>query len=562
MTSRRVGRWLQVQLLLMLLVASGLALADTRAWLGRDSIPEGESVTLIIETDQATASLDYSPLQADFILSGQTSSRQLQISNGSSVTKSLFGATLTPRRAGALEVPALRVGNERTAPLRLEVSAVSATRRDADGVAFVETEVDTTRPYVQQSVGVVVRLYFATQLASGELVLDTPAAASLQRIGEDRSSTREINGRRYNVVERRYLLIPERSGPLVLAGARFSGSGVGGFFDDFFGRDSGRLSARAPDQTLQVRAVPASAPQPWLPLKDLRLRYVAAPQSARVGEAVSFEVEATATGATRAQFPELPVPSLGDTAQVFAEPPQYDETFSGTSPQLKLTRRYSIVPQQAGVLSLKGVQMGWWDVQAGQARTASVPDLELQVAAGNAGLVAPPVVQPTTASPQLDSSVVTELPRGESRWLWRGLAAGFALLWLLTLVWALLRKRPHAAPQTAGAMAPPASGVTYGLADLRRALDSGGLDEVVHILANMAGVDSLDAVMAELDDVEQRQALERMQRARWAGEGDIAQARAPLREVFRPGPHWRAREVVEKSLLAPLYPQPRGKRQP
>jgi hypothetical protein len=561
MKSRKTRGWLLWPLLAVWLLGSGLAMAETRMWLDRDSLAEGESTTLLIETDQAGVSPDYTPLQADFILNGQRSSRQWQLANGQRFQKSLFEVSLTPRHAGVLVVPALRVGSERSAPLRLDVRAVAAPQRDANTMTFVETEVDATGPYVQQSVGVVVRLYFATQLASGELVLDTPAGASLQRIGEDRSSTREINGRRYNVVERRYLLIPERSGPLVLAGARFSGTGVGGFFDDFFGRDSGRLSARAPDQTLQVRAVPAAAPQPWLPLKELRLRYVAAPQSARVGEAVSFEVEAIATGATRAQFPELPVPSLGDTAQVFAEPPQYDETFSGSSPRLKLTRRYSIVPQQAGVLSLNGVQMAWWDVQAGQARTASVPDLQLQVAAGSPGLVAPPVVQPPAVSASQDSAVVTAPSPAENRWLWRGLAAGFALLWLLTLVWALLRKRPLAPPETAAALSSPAPGTRYSQADLRRALDAGGLEEVVHILLAMAGVDSLDALLAELEDADQRQALERMQRARWAGQGDIAQARARLREVFWQGPRWRVREVAEKPLLDPLYPQARGKRQ-
>lgn len=561
MKSRKTGRWLLWPLLVILLLGSGLASAETRSWLDRDSLAEGESASLNIETDQSGASPDYTPLLADFVLSGQSSSRQWQLGNGRRVATSRFEVSLTPRRAGVLDVPALRVGAERTTPLRLQVNA-AAPRTAAGGVAFVETEVDATAPYVQQSVGVVVRLYFATQLASGELVLDTPAAASLQRVGEDRVSTREISGRHYNVVERRYLLIPERSGPLLLAGARFSGSGVGSFFDDFFGRDSGRLSASAPDQTLQVRAVPAAAPQPWLPLKELRLRYVAAPQSARLGEAVSFEVEAIAIGATKAQFPELPVPSLGDTAQVFAEPPQYDETFSGTSPQLKLTRRYSIVPQQAGQLTLPGVQMGWWDVQAGQARTAAVPDLQLQVAAGSAGLVAPPVVQPSAPSAQLDNALVTAVPPGENRWLWRGLAAGFALLWLLTLLWAVLRKRPVVHAETAGAMPPSARGATYSLADLRRALDSGGLDEVAHILAGMAGVDSLDAVLAALDDSGQRQALERMQRARWAGEGDITQARARLREVFRQGPRWRAVAVAEKPLLDPLYPEQHGKKRP
>lgn len=561
MKGRKTGRWLLWPLLAIVLLGSGLASAGTRTWLDRDSLAEGESATLSIETDQSGASPDYAPLQADFILGGQSSSRQWQLGNGRRVATARFEVSLTPRRAGMLEVPALRVGSESTAPLRLQVN-VAAPPAAADGVAFVETEVDATAPYVQQSVGVVVRLYFATQLASGELVLDTPAAASLQRVGEDRVSTRQINGRHYNVVERRYLLIPERSGPLVLAGARFSGSGVSGFFDDFFGRDSGRLSARAADQTLQVRAVPAAAPQPWLPLKDLRLRYVAAPQSARVGEAVSFEVEAIATGATRVQFPELPLPALGDAAQVFAEPPQYDETFSGSSPQLKLTRRYSIVPQQAGVLAVKGVQLGWWDVQAGQARTAAVPDLQLQVAAGSAGLVPPPVVQPTAPSATLDNTLVTAVPREEHRWLWRSLAAGFALLWLLTLLWAVLRGRPHLHVETAGAIPPPARGTVYSAADLRRALDSGGPEEVVHILAGMAGVDSLDAVLAALADPAQRQALERMQRARWAGEGDVSQARAQLREVFRQGPRWHAVAMAEKPLLDPLYPQPRAKGQP
>src|SRR5690606_22458536 len=147
-------------------------------------------------------------------------------------------------------------------------------------------------------------------------------------------------------------------------------------------------------QTLQVRATPADAPQPWLPLKGLQLRYTAAPKQGRTGEAITIVVEATANGVTKAQFPELPVPSLGDSAQVFAEPPQYDETFNGGSPQLKLTRRYSIVPQQTGALTVPGIAMEWWDVQAGQARTATLPDLQLQIVQGAGGITAPPLAQP------------------------------------------------------------------------------------------------------------------------------------------------------------------------
>ncbi len=557
MTNNSRGQGVAWLVALWLLVCSAVVQAQTRAWLDRDSINLGESVTLNIETDQSSQP-DYGPLRAEFDISGQSSSRQMQMGGGRLSSSSVFTVNLSPRRNGELQIPALRVGNAQTQPLRLVVGQAPVVNRDSNALAFVETVVDDRQPYVQQTVGVVVRLYFATQLASGELVLDTPQGASLQRVGEDKTSNREVNGRRYNVVERRFLLVPERSGALQLPGARFNGQGVGGFFDDFFGRDSGQLSARAPEQTLQVKAIPANAPQPWLPLKNLQLRYTAAPTTGRTGEATTIVVEATATGVTKAQFPELPVPSLGDTAQVFAEPPQYDETFNGDSPQLKLTRRYSIVPQQAGALTVPGIQMDWWDVSAGEVKQAALPPLQLQVAQGTgAGVAPPPVAQPVAQAPALQGdALATNGVQVQRTWVWPALAAAFALLWLATLIWGLSRRRASAAEVADGAQ-PGGNGRTaarYSQADLRRALDAGGLDEVVHILADMAGVDGIDAVIARLEDPAQLQALERMQRARWGGEGDVSQARAQLREVFQSGPRWRDRAMAEKPMLDPLYP--------
>ncbi|MEG1681820.1 MAG: BatD family protein, partial [Stenotrophomonas sp.] len=186
---------MQLWLVLGLLAFTGLLQAQTRAWLDRDSIKQGESVTLTIETDQS-GSPDYAPLEADFVIGAQSSSRQLQMGGGASRNYAQYAVALTPRRTGMLDIPALRVGGGSTTPLLVKVDEAPVASRDGNAVAFIETEVDDKQPYVQQSVGVVVRLYFATQLASGELVLDTPAAASLQRIGDDRTSVREVGGRR------------------------------------------------------------------------------------------------------------------------------------------------------------------------------------------------------------------------------------------------------------------------------------------------------------------------------------------------------------------------------
>ncbi|MNV21596.1 hypothetical protein D3C71_1125370 [compost metagenome] len=267
MTHSTIQRWLRAGLAL-LLCASMAVHAQTRAWLDREQITDSDTVTLNIESDAGGGAPDYGPLRTDFDLSSQTSSRQVQWSNGATTSRALYAVALSPKRTGTLQIPALQVGSSRTQPLTLQVGASSASAPTAargDAAAFLETEVDDPTPYVQQSVGVVVRLFYAAQLLSGELVLDTPAGASLQRVGDDRTLVREVNGRRYNVVERRFLLIPERSGPLVLPAAQFNGRSAGGFFNDMFGGD-GRLRAASAERTLQVQAPPASPPQPWLPL--------------------------------------------------------------------------------------------------------------------------------------------------------------------------------------------------------------------------------------------------------------------------------------------------------
>ncbi|MCE4310111.1 BatD family protein [Xanthomonas hortorum pv. vitians] len=573
----------------MVMLASAPVSAVTRAWLDRDSANAGDVVMLNIETDQRGVDPDYTPLRNDFALGAKSANQQMQVTNGSVTVRALFGVVLTPRKSGELIVPAIRVGNERTEPLRLQVigaannagtgstGSTSSAGGSAQGGpsaaqgnedAFVETQVDDPQPYVQQSVGVVVRLYFATQLASGELDLEAPDGASLQRIGDDVSSVKLVNNRQYNVVERRYLLVPERSGRLLLPSARFNGRSVGGFFDDYFGRGNGELTARSASIPLQVRAQPANAPQPWLPLRSLQLRYTSTPQRATAGEAAQIVVEASARGATQAQFPELPSPSVPD-AQVFAEPAQYEERFVDGSPQLRLTRRYSIVPNRAGPLVVPGLQVAWWDVSAAAAKTASLPDLTLDVAAGSGAFAAPAPAPAPAANPLPDnvapapaaSTLSLQHPAAAQRpWGWIGAAIGFALLWIATLAWALLLRRggSRGSPVTNGSDAPaPGRRATHGVAELRRALDTGGMDDVAAVLCGMAGVADIDSVLAALSDPAQRAAVAQMQRARWGGDGDVAAARATLREAFAKGPRWRHATAAEPEVLAPLYPPAR-----
>ncbi len=534
-------RLLSVLLLSLVMPAN----AQTRAWLDRAQITYGETATLNIETDQSVQQVDYRPLQPQFDLGGQTVRRSFQRVNGTSRTISLFAVGIRPRGPGVITVSALQVGIATTEPKRLVVLPPSVLPATGDADAFVETVLDAAQPYVQQAVGMVVRLHVAVPLLSGQLDQDDPPNASLQRVGEDLQYQRQIGGRRYSVVERRYLLIPERSGPLVIPGARFNGQAVGGFFDDLFGDGRKPLSAAAPLKRLQVQRIPADAPQPWLPLHDLKLRYVEVLRSARVGEALSIELEAIADGASASQLPPLTIPDSSN-AQVFADPALIEEQFIDGRPRTTVRRRIVVVPLREGALALPGPRIEWWDAAQGVARTAMLPPLQLQVAAST-------TARPTEITTQAEEEAGTEAKTTRSSWKRRvpwGLL-GFGVFTAVAWRW---RTRAQGRPDVA--MQSPETAPEVSAPSLADALRQGDLAVIAWTLSTEAGLarDDLDGVRAYLDNPAQREAIAQLQASRW-GNADANRALVALRTAFAKGARWRRTEAKPAVLLPPLYPE-------
>lgn len=562
--------------LLLAAIAPRVQAQQLRAWLDRDHVALGETATLNIEVDGATlAEPDYAPLLNDFTVSGNTSSRSMESDASGTRVRTLYAVALQPRRAGTIPVPALPVGARRTAPLSLVVTASSAAPAQAGDTVFIESAADAPSPYVQQALGYTVRLYLGVPLVSGQLEQPEPHGATLRQVGDDVRYQRELRGRSYTVFERHYLLVPERSGALAIPPARFVGRGVGGFFDDLVGDAQRPLVANGAARTLQVRAIPANAPQPWLPLRALTLRWAQAPADARVGGAATVVLEAVADGATAAQLPALELPPVAG-AQVFPDPPRRDEAFVDGRPRATVVRTFSIVPSAAGVLRVEAPRLSWWDANAGVRRVATLPPLVLSVApagvvpatgvAGGAGTNA------DAAAPAPASAAAGD-GRGEG-WMhvpgvqgrvrpWAFATVVFALLWLITFMWGLHRHPrggdANTGPRvgrarTAYAGKPAARGA--GLVALRQALERGTLGDVADVLRAAAEppAASLDALRARLADPAQQAALDALQQALWGG-GDGAAARASLRAAFASGPKWTPPSAgAERGPLPPLYP--------
>jgi hypothetical protein len=536
----------------VLLIGSAVAHAAARASLQPDRITLGNTATLTIETDEVDAQPDFSVLDQSFIVRAQSSSVQTSLGNGGYSAKIAYSIEIEPRVEGVLTVPPIVVGSSTTESLSLTVVAPQSGSAEGGDPIFIESELSTTTPFVQQAVTYTVRLYYALPLLGGDVTAPAPANASLQQLGEDRQSQVEIGGRRYGVFERRYLLIPEQSGTLELPAARFRGNAQSTGGNGFFSR-SQSVSAVGQAFTLEVRPQPANAPQPWLAVRALSLTRGDLPPAARVGEPLLVDVTLTADGATSTQLPDLELPPIAG-AQVFPEPAQRQDRIVDGQPLATLRQRFAIVPTRDGVLELPELRQRYWNTESDRADVAVLAAASIEVAPGAAVAVVDPLpsVPAVAIEPAQPDAKLLQALR-----VWQWAAAGLSMGLLLALAWGWRRGRDRRSDAAA------ANGDAPAKADpalLRRALAEGDLQAIGDALRHVATPPCLNlgAVVERLADERQRDAVKALQRLQWAPRSkaeDHAEVRAALRGAFQAGPNWRgAGGVAPPPELPPLYP--------
>ena len=112
---------------------------------------------------------------------------------------------------------------------------------DARSARDVYLEVDVTprEVYVQAQLTCVLRIYRAVEFLEAKLSEFEPEGAVIHRLGRDSRYTRVIDGRRYQIIERRFAVFPQASGRLTLPAIRLDAriadadavSARGGVFD-------------------------------------------------------------------------------------------------------------------------------------------------------------------------------------------------------------------------------------------------------------------------------------------------------------------------------------------
>ena len=150
--------------LVLLLIASVSEAAEVTAKLDRNNAVVGETVTLILQTDDTDQSLDadLTALNIDFDVLDRRSETQMSFVNGRRTAYVRLVITLEPKRAGNLRIPALKFPGASSSPLTLKVSAAPALAAGDPEPVFIEVTVmpDAGPYYVLSQVGLMVRIFY------------------------------------------------------------------------------------------------------------------------------------------------------------------------------------------------------------------------------------------------------------------------------------------------------------------------------------------------------------------------------------------------------------------
>lgn len=434
---------------LFLLVGNSLSLAaeSLQTRLSSTQVYEGEAFELMISSKAALPNVnpDISALEKDFQVIGRHKQTQYQNINGKSSSETQWIFRLMAKKSGQLTVPVVRIGDHASETLQIKVLATDDKKDDGQmPAAFIDVSIDNTKPYVLSQVIYTVKLYYARQMTQGELSAPQMSAALVLPIGDESHYQEERDGQIYQVVERQYAIFPQSSGELEIEAPVFRGLMVASnvasmaqrslMFQPLLGLPTQPIQLNGRTQSVQVQPIPAVAGDGhWLPAKQVQLRetWDHDLSQLQMGEPITREIRIKATSAMAAQLPELNVASPEEVNQ-YIDPQQSINYVENKQIIAERVQKIVYIPNQAGEFTLEGITLTWWDTEAQQLRSTTLPAKKIKVLAAT---TAAPATAATPPSGELVAYANEPEPRTTLSMPWI-LAVIFFILWLLTLgVW-------------------------------------------------------------------------------------------------------------------------------
>ncbi|MGQ9427401.1 BatD family protein [Gilvimarinus sp. F26214L] len=458
MKSFNRGFWAATLALLLGMASATASGADLTVSVDRSIISENETLELSVRLSEQVgySSPDFSALEQDFEILRQQRSSQFRNVNGVIESWTEWTLTLSPRNAGTLTIPPFNFQGASSSPLQITVNNAGTNQSNNAQELFVEVDTDKSQLYVQEQLLVTIRLHTGILLRDASMDRDLSIDNAVVENLTETAYNKQIDGRLYRVMELVYAVYPQQSGELTIPGLSWTlvmATEPGSGFRNRFRSPGDVRRLRSDPVTIPVKPqAPQFSGSHWLPARNVELdqHWSSDPSRFVVGEPLTRTITLRAEGLTSAQLPPLPDQDV-DGLKIYTDQPQFDNLQSAQGITGHRVESFAIVPTRPGKLTLPETRVQWWDTEAQQPRTATIPAQELTVApAANQSSQLP-----LRDSAQLSGDASNEGAEGRdgaggrdgadlpwpwliSNLVWAALALGFMVAW-----W---RKRNAGAP--------------------------------------------------------------------------------------------------------------------
>ena len=353
----------------------------------RNELARGETLTLTIRVyDQRQGmQLDLTPLTQDFDVLGTRTSSQIRSINGVTESWTDYVITLFPEKEGELTIPALSILNQTTDPISINVVNAGPRSNQGGDDLYLEIEVNKDSVYVQEQLLFTVRLFYTINGIRNPVFTELEMEDTVtQLIGSPNQYERLIDGERFGVYEKRYVIFPQRSGPLQIPDILFRGEVTDGSSNFVFrNMNTRRVTAFIEGITIEVKERPASLPrgEGWLPVTGLALEETWSGDlgALKVGDSVVRTLILRAEGLDGAVLPPFS-PENVQGLNLYPDPADISRTFVDGSIVGTRIETTTYVALEAGVIEVPSLDIAWWDVNSDSARTTSLPATRFEVA--------------------------------------------------------------------------------------------------------------------------------------------------------------------------------------
>ena len=407
---------------LLSLVAVSSSFAEVKAYLNQESFFEGDPVTLKIETNENNEEKpDITPLEKDFTILGTSTNSQISTMNGKRSFLKSWTIELETTNKGRIQIPSITIGNDKTKPLTLIITDLPPeVTAETQKHIFIEESIGTqdSTTFVQQQIPYTIKLFYDATMQTAQIQPLTIDNAILEKLGTDKRYKVVRAGKRFNVVEKRYVISPEKSGVLHIPAAtvkgRISLSGgdsqslrrqmdetdmLNSFFNDFrndpffqdFGAGFFTRRSQGPSKpfsikgkTIDVEVLPvpkAFSGAAWLPAEDLIIKdsWTTRPPQLKVGEPVTRLLALQAKGLAGSQIPDISIPKPLNM-KIYPDKATSEKTTDGNTVYGIQRINITYIPDTSGKVTIPEIKVDWWDVKNKKQKTFVLPAWNLNVA--------------------------------------------------------------------------------------------------------------------------------------------------------------------------------------